>query len=84
MVPALAAMRIDDWMKKLDAEAIPVLPRRYQDRIAISDSLPKYIVEPADLSETVEAIIGSLNRETIWAVLTDFGSGEDRQHQPHL
>jgi hypothetical protein len=84
MVPALAAVTMDGWMEKLNsAEAIPILPRRYQDQITITNSMPKYLVEPVELCDVVEAVISSLDKDAIWAVLTDFGNGEDRQH-PHL
>jgi hypothetical protein len=79
MVPALTTMTTDDWMRRLeDVQAIPVLPRRCQDQIALNDSLPKYVVESADLYSVVKPIING--SDTIRAVIIDFGSGECCEH----
>jgi len=56
-----------------DPDVIPVIPQRLGDQ---SDSLPKYLVESANITAVVRSVIKEHGLEGIYMVLIDFGSGE--------
>jgi hypothetical protein len=56
-----------------DPDLIAVIPRIFEDQ---SDSLPKYLVEAADIMSVVKYVISKHGTEGIYAVVIDFGSGE--------
>jgi hypothetical protein len=75
LTPTLTAMSASDWMKNLDdIQAIPVLSRRDYNQ-ATNHSLPKYVVESADLYEVVKRLVSGPEKEVFRAVITDFGNG---------
>jgi len=72
--PGLAELSVQVWMRHLeDPDLIAVIPRRFEDQ---SESLPKYLVEAADITSVVESVISKHGTEDIYAVVIDFGSGE--------
>jgi serine/threonine-protein kinase SRPK3 len=74
VLPGLAGLSAQTWMEALDdPEATPVIPRRFDDQ---SDSLPKYLVESADMTSVVKSVIKEHGSDGIYAVVIDFGSGE--------
>lgn len=73
-LPGLAELAVQVWMRHLeDPDLIAVIPRRFEDH---SDSLPKYLVEAADITSVVEYVINKHGTKGIYAVVIDFGSGE--------
>ena len=65
---------MQDWMHTLEyPDLVPVVPRNFEDQ---NGSLPKYLVEAADISCIVESVMGKHGKEGIYAVVVDFGSGE--------
>ncbi|KAF8062319.1 kinase-like domain-containing protein [Lyophyllum atratum] len=71
-VPGLNKLSAKEWMDRLeDAVATPVVPRRLEDQ---SESLPKYLVDSADISDVVTSLIEKHGKEEICAVITDFGN----------
>ena len=73
LVPGLNSMKADDLMKRFDdAQAIPVLPRRYK---GINNSLPKYVVESVDLFDVIKPLITGTD-SNVCAIITDFGNGK--------
>jgi len=74
VLPGLAGLSAQAWMEGLDdPDAIPVIPRRFDDQ---SDSLPRYLVESADMTSVVKSVIKEHGSDGMYAVLIDFGSGE--------
>ncbi len=70
----LTGLSAQAWMEGLDdPDVIPVIPRRFDDQ---SDSLPKYLVESADMTNVVKSVIKEHGSDGIYAVVIDFGSGE--------
>jgi len=73
-LPGLAELTAQVWMRHLeDPDLIAVIPRKFEDQ---SDSLPKYLVEAADIMTVVKSVISKHGTEGIYAVVIDFGSGE--------
>jgi len=73
-LPGLAELTTQVWMHTLeDPDLIPVIPRNFEDQ---SDSLPKYLVEAADITNVVQSVMSKHGTEGIYAVVIDFGSGE--------
>ena len=67
-------MSAQAWMEGLDdPDVIPVIPRRFEDQ---SDSLPRYLVASADMTNVVKSAIKEHESDGIYAVVIDFGSGE--------
>ena len=72
-LPGLAELTAQAWMHILGyPDLIAVIPRKFEDQ---SDSLPKYLVETADIADVVESVISKNGKEGIYAVVIDFGSG---------
>ena len=57
-----------------DPILIPVIPRKSENH---SNSQPKYVVEAADITNVVESVMNKHGKEGIYAVVADFGSGEN-------
>ena len=73
-LPGLAELPVQVWMQSLEyPDLIPVIPRSFEDQ---SDSLPKYLVEAADITNVVKSVMSKHGPEGIYAVVIDFGSGE--------
>jgi len=73
-LPGLGELAAQVWMRHLeDPDLIAVIPRKFEDQ---SDSLPKYLVEAADITSVVKSVISKHGTEGIYAVVIDFGSGE--------
>jgi len=74
VLPGLTQLSVQAWMVGLDdPDVIPVIPQKFDDQ---SDSLPKYLVESADMTNVVKSIIKEHGSDGIYAVVIDFGSGE--------
>lgn len=74
VLPGLTGLSAQAWMEGLDdPDVIPVIPRRFEDQ---GESLPKYLVESADMTNVVKSIIKEHGSDGIYAVVLDFGSGE--------
>ena len=74
VLPGLAELSAHTWTEGLDdPDATPVVPQRLEDE---SDSLPKYLVESADITTVVKSVIKEHGSDGIYAVVIDFGSGE--------
>ena len=72
--PGLVELTAQVWMDILeDPELIPVIPRNFKDQ---SDSLPKYLVETADITSVVRSVMSKHGKDDVYAVVADFGSGE--------
>lgn len=70
-IPGLA---VQTWMHKIPLfDPIPVIIQNFEDQ---SDSLPKYLMEAADITDIVMFVMSKYGKEGIYAVLSDFGSGE--------
>ena len=73
-LPGLAELPVQVWNEILEyPELVPVIPRKFKDQ---SDSLPKYLVEAADITSVVRSVMSKHGTEGIYAVVIDFGSGE--------
>ena len=55
---------------------VPVVPRNFEEQII--DSLPKYLVETAEIEDVVKSVLDKHGKEGIYAVVIDFGSGETK------
>lgn len=74
VLPGLTGLDAQAWMEGLDdPDVIPVIPQGFDDQ---SVSLPKYLVESADMTTVVKSVIKEYGSKGIYAVLIDFGSGE--------
>jgi len=72
-LPGLAELTAQAWMHILEyPDLIAVIPRKFEHQ---SDSLPKYLVEAADIAGVVESVISKHGKDGIYAVVIDFGSG---------
>jgi len=79
VLPGLTGLGAQAWLEGLDdPDVIPVIPQRFDDQ---SDSLPKYLVESADITTVVKSVIKEHGSEGIYAVLIDFSSGEPQYHE---
>ena len=74
-LPGLAELTAQDWMENIHEipDLIPVIPRKFEDQ---NNSLPKYLVETADIADVVDFVVKKYGKEGIYAVVIDFGSGE--------
>jgi hypothetical protein len=72
--PGLAELTVEVWMRTLDYPClVPFVPRNFEHQ---SDSLPKYLVETAEITDVVKSVMNKHGKEDIYAVVIDFGSGE--------
>ena len=74
--PGLAELTMKVWMDTLEYPClVPVVPRNFEEQ---SDSLPKYLVETAEIEDVVKSVLDKHGKEGIYAVVIDFGSGETK------